>query len=917
MGRRSQRSKNASAIMAAQVAAGLAPWTLKAGFIAKRFKELKAELQASQMQLGSDAAASQQREHRMQAQIEELEQHNVRYRLAAAEEMAGLQADLAAAHTATIEQQQQLKELQQQLEEQQQHVEEQQQQLEEQQRQLGLLQHAKAVMAEEAVALRQRAAKGDEAAAAAANQGARCLDLEAQCQDLVVECHEQQAECLRLSAAAPPSSPTAPNPCPASQDKRIRLVQIRGPSINVLRRLISDWESKPRTGQHRHNKDELATVQLCHTQVARYSTARYRVEYSLAALRLLVDCNLSFEEVQETIVRALGLHILPGQQLEDRVPCGMTLRRAMDDICHQAHKHQSADVKILFAVCDSAASNVGKHSGVVMRLAAAKIKAGHQVHNIWVVHCWEHVLQNSVRHLCQAYGCSAQMQREGHNSQLCWMLEHVSTHFKKHPLAEALQVELACLTRWGTYGRIAVWILQHYATLLVQLQKYNTPDITAGQQKTVQCLLSNLLDVKIMVHCAVLAALDRAVLQHEQLWAQSNSSRWMCHWHSHHHSVMLELMAAMKQPRRVLAEAYAVGCKMAWGPSEPQLEGQAVTEEQVDSQVRFLVRVFGGYYTMRMKFLDELPYLTAALGDTSTAGRQWAASMHLRYLEREQLLGHLEGEDASKYDPLELHKMTADLEVTRDTGMLTPAMEQLLSRYYRATHMTNAVPETMLKQLNNDSVLRMNAEGMSGRAKLAMEDTTAWVADGVVTQQGMVAATAERKALQNHGATASPGTAASPGGAAGSPGGAAASPSGTPGSPGGAAASPGGTQAPGTNKARKGKRQQQGQSKAERVMKRIRCLVSMPSDEQQAAAVAVRDGVTARQKQQQVDSKRLKELEDTARGVYNRFEPPLPALRSKSMTVEELKHLSQKLGVGSVGKNRRQLLERIEEYCKQ
>ncbi|KAL6759346.1 hypothetical protein V8C86DRAFT_2575530 [Haematococcus lacustris] len=251
-------------------------------------------------------------------------------------------------------------------------------------------------------------------------------------------------------------------------------------------------------------------------------------------------------------------------------------------------------------------------------------------------------------------------------------------------------------------------------------------------------------------------------------------------------------------------------------------------------------------------------------------------------------------------------------------------MEQLLSRYYRATHMTNAVPETMLKQLNNDSVLRMNAEGMSGRAKLAMEDTTAWVADGVVTQQGMVAATAERKALQNHGAilggtAASPGgTAAIPGGTAAIPGGTAASPGGTAASPGGTVASPGGgTQALATNKARLGKRQQQAQSKAERVMKRIRCLVSMPSDEQRAAAVAVRDSVTARQQQQQVDSKRLKELEDTARGVYNRFEPPLPALRSKGMTVEELKHLSQKLGVGSVGKNRRQLLERIAEYCKQ
>ncbi|KAJ9525861.1 hypothetical protein QJQ45_009266 [Haematococcus lacustris] len=311
MAPRTKRSKKGSATMAARVAAGLAPWTRMAGFIANRLKT----------QHGTDTAASQQCEQELQAQIEEL------------------QAGLATAHTSNIVQQQQLVEQQQQLEVQQQQLEEQQQQLEEQQQhleeqqqqvlaaasgavcaaeqraalatcnahaltlQLGLLQHANAVMAGEAVALQQRAAEGDQAAAAIADLEARCQDLEAQCQDLVIECHEQQVECLRLSAAAPPSSPTAPSPCPASQDKRIRLVQNRGPSINVLRRLIADWESKPRTSQHRHNKDELATVQLCHTQVARYSTARYCVEYSLAALRLLVDCNLSFEKVQETIVQ--------------------------------------------------------------------------------------------------------------------------------------------------------------------------------------------------------------------------------------------------------------------------------------------------------------------------------------------------------------------------------------------------------------------------------------------------------------------------------------------------------------------------------------------------------------------------------------------------------------------------------------
>ncbi|KAJ9517905.1 hypothetical protein QJQ45_004159 [Haematococcus lacustris] len=234
MGRRSQRSKDASAKMAAQVAAGLAPWTRSAGFIANRLKPLCVPCLCM-------------REQQMQAQIEELQQQNARHQLTAsgavyaAEQRAALAA--CTAHALTL--------------------------------QLGLLQHANVVMAGEAMALQQRAAEGDQAAAAAADLEARCQDLEAQCQDLVMECHEQQAECLRLSAAAPPSSPTAPTPyqssLPASQDKR----------------------------------------------VARYSTARYCVEYSLAALRLLVDCNLSFEKVQETIVRTLGLHILPGQQLED------------------------------------------------------------------------------------------------------------------------------------------------------------------------------------------------------------------------------------------------------------------------------------------------------------------------------------------------------------------------------------------------------------------------------------------------------------------------------------------------------------------------------------------------------------------------------------------------------------------------
>ncbi|GFH25585.1 hypothetical protein HaLaN_23571, partial [Haematococcus lacustris] len=65
-----------------------------AGFIANRFMVLEAQLQASQTQHGAAAAASQQREQQLQAQIEELQQQNASQRLtayAAAEEIADLQ----------------------------------------------------------------------------------------------------------------------------------------------------------------------------------------------------------------------------------------------------------------------------------------------------------------------------------------------------------------------------------------------------------------------------------------------------------------------------------------------------------------------------------------------------------------------------------------------------------------------------------------------------------------------------------------------------------------------------------------------------------------------------------------------------------------------------------------------------------
>ncbi|KAL6759797.1 hypothetical protein V8C86DRAFT_2564943 [Haematococcus lacustris] len=83
------------------------------------------------------------------------------------------------------------------------------------------------------------------------------------------------------------------------------------------------------------------TVQLCHTQVAAHATAAYKTSYLLRALQLLVACQLSFNKVQHAITSSLGLHLMPGQELIDRVPSGKTLKRAMDKIVETVNNLQA------------------------------------------------------------------------------------------------------------------------------------------------------------------------------------------------------------------------------------------------------------------------------------------------------------------------------------------------------------------------------------------------------------------------------------------------------------------------------------------------------------------------------------------------------------------------------------------------
>ncbi|KAJ9520331.1 hypothetical protein QJQ45_030206, partial [Haematococcus lacustris] len=107
------------------------------------------------------------------------------------------------------------------------------------------------------------------------------------------------------------------------------------------------------------------TVLLCHTQVAAHATAAYKTSYLLRALQLLVACQLSFNKVQHAITSSLGIHLMPGQELIDRVPSGKTLKRAMDKIVETVNVkkwvsvllHSTARVTTWWYLHSSLASN--------------------------------------------------------------------------------------------------------------------------------------------------------------------------------------------------------------------------------------------------------------------------------------------------------------------------------------------------------------------------------------------------------------------------------------------------------------------------------------------------------------------------------------------------------------------------------
>ncbi|KAJ9518343.1 hypothetical protein QJQ45_010181 [Haematococcus lacustris] len=274
----------------------------------------------------------------------------------------------------------------------------------------------------------------------------------------------------------------------------------------------------------------------------------------------------------------------------------------------------------------------------------------------------------------------------------------------------------------------------------------------------------------------------------------------------------------------------------------------------------------------------------------------------------------------------------------------------------------------------------MKEEGVSGRIKMTVEDTNSWLSDylsddalgGAASHAGALGAAASHAGAL--GAAASPadalggaashagalggaashagalggaashadalggaashagalGGAASHAGAlggaashAGALGGAAshagalggaASPAGAQ----GGAASPAGAQGGAVSKPLHTAKQASQARKVLRAMQRITLPVKLPTREEYSSAASARDQNTARQQRLADITNKLQHLEDTARQVYSRQQPHLPALPQKGITLNHLKQLCVRLNLATKGtKSRIQCLETISQHQQQ
>ncbi|KAL6757503.1 hypothetical protein V8C86DRAFT_2624290, partial [Haematococcus lacustris] len=141
---------------------------------------------------------------------------------------------------------------------------------------------------------------------------------------------------------------------------------------------------------------------------------------------------------------------------------------------------------------------------------------------------------------------------------------------------------------------------------------------------------------ELLVHCALLASMNRCFFQPYMSWAQAGKSRHFCQWHSRHQREVHLLDCVCTQPEagqeqhHPIHEVFQVGHDFQ------------LTAEQVWTMVHPIILETRRYYTERMSFMANMPYSFAQLDDTDVLARRHAAKLVFDQLPQDAITSRLQ-----------------------------------------------------------------------------------------------------------------------------------------------------------------------------------------------------------------------------------------------------------------------------------
>ncbi len=180
--------------------------------------------------------------------------------------------------------------------------------------------------------------------------------------------------------------------------------------------------------------------------------------------------------------------------------------------------------------------------------------------------------------------------------------------------------EEVSITRFGCFASGAAWVMGNWGQLVAWLAHVTAaPKPNQAHSELVAYCEQSVLHVQI----GGIAALHRALVNHELLWAEKYLSLHITTYHDRVHHAKAKLFMYTQNPR-LLHEAYTVGRQYHMG------------DEGITEIVLPMLEHFAAYYHKRLAPLTQLPLAYAELLSPNDSSVQSAASNILRLIETEQ-----------------------------------------------------------------------------------------------------------------------------------------------------------------------------------------------------------------------------------------------------------------------------------------